>query len=163
MMRAATLLVLASACAGSSSAGRDTTLSNEGPAAVSDTRILATLHNSGWTEKETVIAPDSASFAQGWTRVHATMSPAPPLPAVDFRNELVAIVGGGTRATGGYVMQLGPVRTSGDTLLVEVVLQTPGPQCGATAALTEPVIVLAMRRTAAPPRITLTERPGPSC
>ncbi len=158
------ILVLMAACAGSPNASRDPDDSRGGAAQVTDTvRVLSQLQNSGWSERETLVIDDPVSFRQAWSRVHADRSDAPPLPTVDFARERVAIVGAGTRSSGGHVMMPGSVRMAGDALVIETILQTPGARCGATAALTEPVIVLALRRTSVAPRITLTERPGPSC
>lgn len=158
------LLALVAACAGSSNAGRDSTGSTADAVVTADSmRVLTALQSSGWSDRETLLVEDSAAFRQAWTRVHSNASDAPPLPTVDFTRERVAVVGAGTRSSGGYVMMPGMVRIAGDTLVVEVILQTPGPRCGTTAALTDPVIVLALRRTSAPPQVTMTERPGPSC
>jgi hypothetical protein len=162
--RASLLVLLIAACAGSPNASRDASGEPAESAVTADSmRVLAVLQSSGWSERETLVVEDSVAFAQAWSRVHANASGAPPLPPVDFAAERVAVVGAGTRSSGGYVMMPGSVRVAGDTLVVEVILQTPGAQCGATAALTDPVLVVALRRTSAAPRITMTERAGPSC
>ena len=163
-LRIGVCLMVLAACAGSSNASRDASDEPAESAVMADTvRVLAELQNSGWSERETLIVDDSVAFAEAWSRVHANASPTPPPPVVNFATERVAVIGAGTRSSGGYVLMPGTARVVGDTLVVEVVLQTPGARCGATAALTEPVLVLALRRTSAAPRITMTERAGPSC
>jgi len=158
------LAALLGACAGSSNAGRDSTgAPAEAVVTVDSMRVLTELQSSGWSDREIVVVENTADFRRAWDRVHANAGEAPPLPSVVFARERVVVVGAGTRSSGGYVMMPGTVRMTGDTLVVEVILQTPGAQCGTTAALTEPVIVLALRRTTAVPRVTMTERPGPSC
>ena len=163
-MKSLAMLVILGACAGSSTAGRDSLPAGTSATIGSDSvRVLAQLQSSGWADREIVIIDDSTALAASWARLHANRSDIPPAPVVRFGAERVVVAAAGTRSSGGFVMTAGAFTQSGDTVIVDVTLLTPGPECGVTAALTEPVIMFAIPRTAAPPRISTTERAGPAC
>lgn len=61
-----------------------------------------------------------------------------PAPSLDFTRESAIAVFLGERPTGGYSIHVDAVTRRGDELLVEVVLQAPGPECITTQAFTQP-------------------------
>ena len=162
-MKGVPALLLMTACASGAPNGAQDTAGTTAPAVASTpVRKLLEMQQSGWAEATVHIADDSAALVSAWRRSYANMSDVPPLPAVDFSAERVAFVAAGTRPSGGFVLSLESNRMRGDTVEVRVKLQTPGEGCGAIAALTQPLLVLAIPR-AGTPQITVAERRGPSC
>lgn len=72
-----------------------------------------------------------------FTALWQALRPGDP-PPVDFESDGVIAVFMGERATGGHAIQVERVARRDQELLVDVVLQTPGPECMTTQALTQP-------------------------
>jgi hypothetical protein len=81
---------------------------------------------------------------------------------VDFGRELVIAVSAGQRPSGGHEIAVQRASLDGGQLRIEVLQTTPGEGCMATAALTQPVDLVAVsaagvqgwsfvERTASPP------------
>ena len=105
---------------------------------------------SGMLEQERIVVRDSASWAALWPRIVGTHSPRPRPPAVNFNEEMLLVASMGRRATGGYVIAIDSVEAVRDTLRIVVREQSPGPRCGTTAALSAPVALARVQRTALP-------------
>ncbi len=164
MMRSAMGVVLLAACA-SGPNGRASDSTAAPSSAVDTTRVreLVSFQQTGWDAATTIVIDDHAALVSAWGVAHAGMSDVPPLPVVDLTRDRALVVAAGMRASGGYVLKLGEHRVSHDTLVIGVVLQRPGANCATTAQLTAPAIFLAVPRTAAVPRVAMSERDGPSC
>jgi hypothetical protein len=93
----------------------------------------------------------SRDFSRLWETLHA----GDP-PVVNFEHDGVIAVFMGERATGGHAIRVERVARSADELLVEVVLQMPGPECVTTQAFTQPYQIVLVPQTA--PRATFTTR-----
>lgn len=119
-------------------------------------RQLLQEHSSGVNDSTRRVINDSATLAQVWATVFATRSEAPPVPAVNFANEMVIVASMGTRSSGGYSISVDSARVAGPELQVFVRSQAPGPLCGTTGALTQPVVIVAVPRVAAMPRYVET-------
>ncbi|MBI2024224.1 CHRD domain-containing protein [Candidatus Giovannonibacteria bacterium] len=68
------------------------------------------------------------------------------LPAVNFNNEIVLAVFQGTRATGGFDIQITNVEETLSFLRVMIRETVPGPRCVVTQALTAPFDVVSIQR-----------------
>ena len=110
--------------------------------------------NSGLTEAERIVVRDSASWAALWPRIVGTHSPRPRPPRVDFASEMVIVASMGVRSSGGYLVAIDSIVARDDTLRVLVREQSPGPRCGTTAALTEPVAIARIARSDLPVHFT---------
>lgn len=159
---AASLIAAGAACAGGRPADTpaDTTTS---PAVrgVLEQRTLLHEHSSGMSDSARRVITDQGTWSAAWSTVYARQGPPPALPAVDFTREMVVLVAMGTRSSGGYTIQVDSVRA--DSVLTIFVRSTsPGPQCGAIAALTEPVHAVAIRRSGLAPRF-VEQRQIQSC
>ena len=64
------------------------------------------------------------------------------LPAIDFENETVIVVGTGTRPTGGFVIEVSGVFRDGDQFLAQVTESTPGHDCSVITVITSPVTIV---------------------
>ena len=135
-------------------ARRDTTSSVAG---IQPMRQLLQEYNSGVTDSTRLIITDADSWANTWAQVYAQSGPVRPVPEVDFSREIVVLAALGTRATGGYTIRIDSARTTIGALEIFVRRIVPGPTCGTTAALTEPVAAVALPRTSLPPRFVESE------
>lgn len=161
---AATVAAALAGCATGSSNGQTDAVRDTASATTRDTvRVLAQVQQSGWDAAGTVVVTDDAGYGVAWTTTHAGLSPAPTAPAVNFANASVVFVAAGMRTSGGYAVELGAVRTTIDSVVVDVIIQAPGANCSVTAALTQPAIAFAVPRSATPPVVMVRDRVGPSC
>lgn len=94
--------------------------------------------NSGYEAAERLVIRDAAAWEAAWARLHAGGSPR-PLPAVDFTVHSVVLAALGQRASGGYGILLDSAVATVDSVIVHLHATSPGPRCGTTVALTEPV------------------------
>jgi hypothetical protein len=123
---------------------------------------LAFLGAQGFTGALYAVVKDTVTWGRLWSGMHHGIlhartpgeSPVPyepPLPYVDFGREMLILVGTGTRATGGYSVQIDSVRlgrSSGGTreLRVYVTEWRPGRSCGMNQVITSPVALARVRR-----------------
>ena len=114
--------------------------------------------NNGVTDARRSVIRDEATWTALWSQIVSTHWPKPPAPAVDFSKEMVLFAAMGTRNSGGYVMSIDSVRKSGGALEVVVRATSPGPQCGTTAALTQPIAAVRVARNDLP--VAFIERTG---
>ena len=123
-MRTIPILVLASlsvACMG------------PGPAEELPITRLAKGQHSLQTEQQFEVITGQSQFRHLWSRFDAGVP-----PALDFTRETAIAVFMGERPTGGYAIHVDAVTRSDGGLLVDVVLQAPGPECMTTQAITQP-------------------------
>lgn len=108
----------------------------------------ATTPVSGISDRRRLVIGDADAWAAFWTEMHASLSPAPELPAVDFSTRIVVAAAMGRRATGGYAIRIESVSRRGDDLEVVVVESSPGAGCLTTQALTAPATAVSVARPA---------------
>ncbi len=132
LVLAASALLAACAAAGPGDAG-DT----EHPFAT----LLAESH-SGLAERRREVVRDEASWARLWADIHAGVTPAPPLPPVDFGRHMLIAVASGTRPSGGFTIKVRRVATRGGKLDVVVLETCPAPDAMVAMELTQPVEVV---------------------
>ena len=133
---------------------RDTPASVPG---IQPMRQLVQEHGSGITDSTRRIVTDADEWAELWGEVYAQRGSAPPVPDLDFSREMVVLAALGTRPSGGHAIHIDSARTTVGALEIFVRRIVPGPTCGTTAALTEPVTAVALPRTSLPPRFVERE------
>jgi len=104
--------------------------------------------NSGLKDPVRTVIRDSSAWQEWWRRVTANHRQPVPVPPVDFRREMVVLVGLGTQRSTGYEVSVVSVRQVGATLQVrvQVSLLGAGP-CMAGMAVTSPVDVIRIPRS----------------
>jgi hypothetical protein len=105
-----------------------------------------------------VVVRDQAAWSELWHTIHAPMTPVPPLPMVDFGQEMVVAAGVGNRSSGGYDVLMGGAAEDASGLQIEVIETSPGPGCVTTQALTQPVDLARTPRRDGPVRFVTTRR-----
>jgi hypothetical protein len=102
--------------------------------------------NSGLTVRDRMIVRDEISWSKFWLNIVGSNSPVPPTPAVDFSRETIVVANMGQRNTGGYSVSIDPAGTAGDTVILAITERSPGPTCGTTSALTQPLALARVGR-----------------
>jgi hypothetical protein len=96
------------------------------------------------------IARDESTWRDLWQRIHGRSRSVPPLPAIDFAKEMVAVAALGRRPSGGYAIRLERAYREGQETVIIVRQEQPGSGCIVPSALTYPVDIA-----------TLPSSPGP--
>lgn len=118
-------------------------------------------HLSGLRQERLMAIRSPAEWLGQWRRINARQDP-PPLPALDFRREMLLMAAMGPRPTGGYRVVIDRVVEAPGELLAFVRFVSPGRGCGAIAALTSPVDIV--RVPASPKTVRWTvERQAADC
>ncbi len=108
-------------------------------------RTLGSWTASPFLTAQRRVIRDPAEFEQVWERLDEG-----PAPAVEFeRGEVVVLAASGQRPSGGHRIEVTLAERDAGMLMIEVVETTPGPGCLATAALTQPVTLVAVSGAAA--------------
>lgn len=106
--------------------------------------------HTGVTAGRVEIIETSADWATAWREIHANSSERPALPAVDFAQRRLLLAAAGQRPDGCYAIEVAAVarqRAALEAILVETV---PGQGCFCTQAITHPVHVVSLQRSAEP-------------
>ncbi|MGC3862262.1 protease complex subunit PrcB family protein [Micromonospora chersina] len=106
-------------------------------------------------EPDLFVARTADQWARLWQRMTSHLSPTPPQPTVDWSTEMVVVLALGTRATGGYTVEIEEIRAGQDTLDVHGREDVPGRTCVVTAALTYPHHAVAVAARNGQARLTL--------
>lgn len=91
-----------------------------------------------FTDRENLVLTDAAAFESLWVQLHAHTEPAPPVPSVDFSEEVVIGVFLGLRSSGGYAVEIQQVGSSRGVVGVHVEERAPGSDCVTTSVMTSP-------------------------
>jgi hypothetical protein len=103
---------------------------------------------SGVTEGQQRIVRTDAEWRACW-KAHAA---AEALPTVDFSQHMVAAVFLGTRPTGGFSVAITGTRREAETLVIEYLERSPGPNEMVSQGLTAPFHIVKLRRDEGPVR-----------
>jgi hypothetical protein len=115
-------------------------------------------HSSGLNEHGYQVITDEATWNQLWQEIHATTTPVPPIPGVDFSREMVVAAALGSRNTGGYDVLLAEASEESGRLKVQVLELSPGTTCATATVLTQPVDLATLPLRAEPVDFVATSR-----
>jgi hypothetical protein len=108
------------------------------------------------------VVRDQEEWQAFWHSLTMALDPSPEPPTVDFMQDMVLVAGMGQRPTGGYLISVEGVYTSGGELYVDVLERSPGVGCLSTQAISTPVT--AVRVSAYPGSVHfLTREESPPC
>jgi len=102
--------------------------------------VLAQGTQSGIERQRFETLRDAAALLKLWKAHTAGVSPAPPVPEVDFSKEMVIAAFAGTRKSGGYVLSVSRITVYPDRIEIDLSLIQPVPDCMVTKALTQPFV-----------------------
>ena len=101
---------------------------------------------SGFDQPARLVVRDPVTWHAVWNQIYLGGSPVPPLPEIDFSQEMLVVVALGSHPTGGYGILLTGASESADGIEVAVLSSSPGPKCFTTQAFTQPVDVARLPR-----------------
>lgn len=107
---------------------------------------LAHSYYSAFRQPARTVIDNASDWRTMWSTYTADLGSPPPLPAVDFSRHEVILAALGERNSGGYDIRISRLAMSSDFLYVELTSTRPGPHCGTTAALTQPVDMVRIPR-----------------
>jgi hypothetical protein len=106
---------------------------------------------SGLRDSALVVVRDAGAWATLWSRIHASRGSVPALPVIDFAREMVIVAALGERNSGGYTILVDSALAAPAGGAVFVIRSiAPGPRCGVTAALSQPVDIARTSRRDGP-------------
>ena len=87
-----------------------------------------------------------------WRRITASHGDPPPPPEVPFGREMLLISAMGPQSSGGFRVRIERVLDGGAELEAHAVHISPGPRCGAIAAITHPIDIVILESSPKPVR-----------
>lgn len=120
------------------------------------TDSIAFEFSSGIGQAQNLVIKDAAAWNDLWQRIYAGQTPTPPLPAVDFTQEMVVAAAMGSRPTGGYDIVLTGAGQDSAGLVIAVRATSPGAHCITTQAFTHPIDIARLATSDAPVRFEET-------
>jgi hypothetical protein len=113
-------------------------------------RLQEYFPHSGFPARARLVVESQADWEAVWQRLWQDARTVPAPPAVDFEREVVLVAAMGTRPSGGYQIQLQQAAAQSGAVVVRVAETSPGGGCIVTFALTAPVDIARLPRTALP-------------
>ena len=113
---------------------------------------------SGIGQAQNFVIRDAAAWNDLWQRIYAGQTPTPPLPAVDFTQEMVVAAAMGGRPTGGYDIVLTEATQNSNGIVIAVRASSPGAHCFVTQAFTQPVDVARLAKSDASVQFEVTQQ-----
>ena len=110
---------------------------------------------TGFGASEQRVILSQTDWAAVWATLHRDVSPVPPLPEVDFDQEILILAALGSRSNTCFQVDVSSIQDSSGVLEVEVTESTPGPGCICGAAITQPAQVVRLERVAEGARFTV--------
>ena len=103
---------------------------------------------SGFHESTRLVIRDRDAWRSTWNKLYERTSPIPPMPEIDFSNEVVMVAALGERGSGGYnVVFSGATENESGGIDVIVRATSPGDRCARLTVLTQPVDIARVPRT----------------
>jgi hypothetical protein len=115
--------------------------------------VLLRSQSSGLTASRELAIRDAETWRATWATLQAAgpsdgAAPAPPAPpAVDFAREMVLLVAGGERSSGGWEVHVDAVERGGDGgATVRYTITGPGAGCMTAQVITAPAVAVRAAR-----------------
>jgi hypothetical protein len=111
----------------------------------------------GLRDPVNLVVRDGRAWEAMWRRITVNHGEPPPRPEVLFDREMLLIAAMGAQPSGGYRVRIERVLDVGDALEAHVIRTSPGPRCGAIAAITHPVDIVRVAASGKPVRWLLRQ------
>jgi hypothetical protein len=105
---------------------------------------------NGPAKEGTAVIRNQADWAPFWNQIHAYINPPPPLLAVDFTKQMVAVVMMGARKTAGYRLAITNVYEVPTRVIVEAQETKPAAGCLPPPAAVAPYHIVTFQKTDKP-------------
>ncbi|HEY6829538.1 MAG TPA: protease complex subunit PrcB family protein [Gemmatimonadaceae bacterium] len=100
---------------------------------------------SGLADSALLVVRDSSAWQELWQRVNRPFIPAPPVPTIDFQQEMIVVAALGRRPTAGHDVVIEGAEQDSAGIQILVRRSEPAPGCPVAAAVTQPVDLARMR------------------
>lgn len=138
-----TSLVLLSAPACTNPTSPETTV----PLPVTRLRTQGVNLGLGLERPATFVVRDPDTWQSTWNQMHQrTLGGPPPLPAIDFATEMIAVAALGAQPNSGYAITLTGATDAHGFVTVEALSTSPGPNCLTLQVITYPMDVARLPR-----------------
>jgi len=94
---------------------------------------------SGIEDSLRLVVRDEQAWRAIWRVIHRRVAPVPPLPSIDFQQEMVVVAALGARRSGGFGIRVDSATDLGDSVEIVVRKDVPGKGCLLSSALTQPL------------------------
>jgi PrcB C-terminal len=111
-------------------------------------RTIARGNSGAITQRTQFVVRDVGAWRRLWRRLQGGRVPAPRLPRVDFSRYMLIAVTQGQQRTGGYSIRVKSIEEDSRRLRVTVAERAPGQYCVTPQLLTEPYVVVRLKRSA---------------
>ena len=105
-----------------------------------------------------LVIRDQATWVATWNSLWPAVGLVGAPPNVDFDHEMIVLAALGERPTGGYTILVDSAGTNAAGVTVWIGTSSPGPHCGTTQALTQPVDIARLPRTEGTVRFVETSK-----
>ncbi|MDD2665590.1 MAG: protease complex subunit PrcB family protein [Methanocellales archaeon] len=102
--------------------------------------------SSDHDERKDYVIRDLSEWGTLWGKVHSRVSLTPPLPNVNFEDEMVIAVFQGSHPTGGYAIEITQIVEKESSIEVFVKETSPSPDSVVTQAFTQPYHIVKTKR-----------------
>jgi hypothetical protein len=104
------------------------------------------LIGSGYDQPRTLVIHDRDTWVRTWADIYRRADPPPPIPEIDFANEMVVVAALGPRPSSGFDVIFTGAAEAGDVVTVDVESRTPAPSCVTLPVVTSPVDIARIPR-----------------
>ena len=156
-MKSLVVIIVAAVVAGGCTSGSASADKRGADAPMTVQRLDSTLaslyrHSSALEDSARYVVRNRDEWIALWSRITANHGPKRPAPDIDFEKEMLLVAAMGTRATGGYTIEIEAVDLDSSAITASVRGRSPGKSCGTIAALTAPVDIVRIPRSDLPVR-----------
>jgi hypothetical protein len=103
---------------------------------------------TGFTDSARLVIRDQTALLQAWARLLPFADPPPPLPVIDFNQDMLVLVAMGSQPSSGYAISIESAMERGDAATIAVLSISPGQGCASLTVITNPVALIRMARHA---------------
>ena len=118
-------------------------------AADSSARVYRSDH-SGFSDASRLVVRDDKGWHAVWATIALGRADSARPPKIDFRREFLIVAALGARPTAGYRVTIDSVLLTGITIQAIVRSYVPGSDCLMGFTITQPVVVIRVRRSERP-------------
>ena len=108
--------------------------------------VISSGQNCGVTQPGNYFIEDQDAWEKLWAEVTKGQIPTPPVPEVEFGEEVIVGFFMGQQNTGGYEVELKKAVLSNQELVLQLIFHKPGPGCFTTMALTQPFLLVKFKQ-----------------
>jgi hypothetical protein len=99
-------------------------------------------NNFGNEQPQAITISDEKTWQDFWHKLHGNINPMPPLPDINFNDEMVLAILDAPRSTPAMSFAVESLSKTKTELIVNVIREEPGKSCMMAQVVSEPYIIL---------------------